>query len=140
MTALSDSDEETKAQGKFANALKRFANQYHVHVILVAHPRKVKTGETLGQDDIGGSSATVRLADSAIVVEQPNLRIIKNREGGVRRLIECCYCPDSRRIYQADKGDLNRFSWDKTGITPPNPRADSQPEYAVRMSETVHPF
>ena len=140
MTALSDSDEETKAQGKFANALKRFANQYHVHVILVAHPRKVKTGESLGQDDIGGSSATVRLADSAIVVEQPNLRIIKNREGGVRRIIECCYCPDSRRIYQADTGDLNRFSWDKSGITPPNPRADSLPEYAVRMAESAHPF
>ena len=140
MTALSDSDEETKAQGKFANALKRFANQYHVHVILVAHPRKVKTGETLGQDDIGGSSATVRLADSAIVVEQPNLRIIKNREGGVRRIIECCYCPDSRRIYQADKGDLNRFSWDKIGITPPNPRADSLPEYAIRMAENAQPF
>ena len=140
MTALSDSDEETKAQGKFANSLKRFANQYHVHVILVAHPRKVKTGESLGQDDIGGSSATVRLADSAIVVEQPNLRIIKNREGGVRRLIECCYCPDSRRIYQADKGDLNRFSWDKSGITPPNPRADSLPEYAIRMAECTHPF
>ena len=140
MTALSDSDEETKAQGKFANALKRFANQYHVHVILVAHPRKVKTGEALGQDDIGGSSATIRLADSAIVVEQPNLRIIKNREGGVRRIIECCYCPDSRRIYQADKGDLNRFSWDKSGITPPNPRADSLPEYSIRMAERPQPF
>ena len=140
MTALSDSDEETKAQGKFANALKRFANQYHVHVILVAHPRKVKTGETLGQDDIGGSSATVRLADSAIVVEQPNLRIIKNREGGVRRIIECCYCPDSRRIYQTDKGDLNHFSWDRTGIAPPNPRADSLPEYAIRMAESTQPF
>lgn len=75
MTALSDSDEETKAQGKFANALKKFATRYHVHVLLVAHPRKVKLGEKLGQDDIGGSSATIRLADSAIVVERPNLRI-----------------------------------------------------------------
>ena len=140
MTALSDSDEETKAQGKFANALKKFATRYHVHVLLVAHPRKVKVGEKLGQDDIGGSSATIRLADSAIVVERPNLRILKNREGGVCKLIECCYCPDSRRIYQADKGDLNRFSWDKTGITPLNPRADSLPDYAVRMAEAPQPF
>ena len=60
MTALSDSDEETKAQGKFANALKKFATRYHVHVLLVAHPRKVKQGEKLGQDDIGGSSAIIR--------------------------------------------------------------------------------
>ena len=140
MTALSDSDEETKAQGKFANALKKFATRYHVHVLLVAHPRTVKQGEKLGQDDIGGSSATIRLADSAIVVERPNLRVLKNREGGVCRLIECCYCPDSRRIYQADKGDLCRFSWNREGITPPNPRADSLPEYAVRMAESAQPF
>lgn len=40
MTALSDSDEETKAQGKFANALKKFATRYHVHVLLVAHPAR----------------------------------------------------------------------------------------------------
>ena len=140
MTALSDSDEETKAQSRFANALKKFATRYHVHVLLVAHPRKVKMGEKLGQDDIGGSSATIRLADSAIVVERPNLRIIKNRDDGVRRVIECCYCPDSRRIYQADKGDLCSFSWDKTGITKPSPRADSLPEYAVRMADGSQPF
>ena len=140
MTALSDSDEETKAQGKFANALKKFATRYHVHVLLVAHPRKVKQGEKLGQDDIGGSSATIRLADSAIVVERPNLRVLKNRDGGVCRLIECCYCPDSRRIYQADKGDLCRFSWNRDGIAPPDPRADSLPEYAVRMAESAQPF
>ena len=140
MTALSDSDDETKAQGRFANALKKFATRYHVHVLLVAHPRKVKAGEKLGQDDIGGCSATIRLADSAIVVERPNLRIIKNREGGLCRLIECCYCPDSRRIYQADKGDLCRFSWNKEGVAAPSPRADSLPDYAVRMAEAPQPF
>ena len=140
MTALSDSDEETKAQGRFANALKKFATRYHVHVILVAHPRKIKAGETLKQDDIGGSSATIRLADSAIVVEKPNLRIIKNREGGLCRLIECCYCPDSRRIYQADKGDLTRVSWNKDGVPLPEKRADSLPDYAVRLSESAQPF
>lgn len=140
MTALSDSDEETKAQGKFANALKKFATRYHVHVLLVAHPRKVKTGEKLGQDDIGGSSATIRLADSAIVVEKPNLRIIKNREGGLCRLIECCYCPDSRRIYQADKGDQSHIGWNTEGVPKPAIRADSLPEYAVRLSESAQPF
>lgn len=100
----------------------------------------MKLGEKLGQDDIGGSSATIRLADSAIVVERPNLRILKNREGGVRRLIECCYCPDSRRIYQADKGDLNVFSWNKEGIVKPSSRADSLPDYAIRMAESSQPF
>ena len=140
MTSLSDADEETKAQGRFANALKKFANRYQVHVLLVAHPRKTKAGEYVKQDDIGGSSATIRLADSAIVVERPNLRIIKNRDGGIQRLIECCYCPDSRRIYQADKGDLNRFNWDKEGLTPASPRADSLREYGIRMAEANEPF
>ena len=140
MTALSDSDEETKAQGRFANALKKFANRYRVHVILVAHPRKTKQGEKLGMDDIGGSSATVRLADSAISVERPNLRIIKNREGGVKKLIECCYCPDSRRIYQADIGDMNSFSWNKEGISLPSKRADALPEYGVQLAEATNPF
>lgn len=134
MTSLSDSDEETKAQGRFANALKKFANRYQVHVLLVAHPRKTKIGEGIKQDDIGGSSATIRLADSAIVVERPNLRIIKNRDGGVQKLIECCYCPDSRRIYQADKGDLFRFSWDHDGISAPERRADSLLEYGVQTA------
>lgn len=136
MTSLSDSDEETKAQGRFANALKKFANRFGVHVLLVAHPRKTKIGEHVKQDDIGGSSATIRLADSAIVVERPNLRIIKNRDGGVQRLIECCYCPDSRRIYQMDKGDMNCFSWNRDGLTQPDPRADSLPEYQVQIADT----
>lgn len=56
------------------------------------------------------------------------------------KLIECCYCPDSRRIYQADKGDMNHFSWNREGIVLPQPRADSLPEYAVRMAESPQPF
>lgn len=35
MTALSDCDEETKAQTKFVNALKKFAIQFNCHVIVV---------------------------------------------------------------------------------------------------------
>ena len=139
MTALSDSEEETKAQGKFVNALKKFATRFGVHVLIVAHPRKTKQGEKLQKDDVGGNSAIVNLADSAIVMERPNLRIIKNREGGIQKLIECCYCGDSRRIYQADKGDLNHFSWNREGVSLPNRRADTLPEYGVTMAE-VQPF
>lgn len=139
MTSLSDSEEETRAQGKFVNALKKFANRYGVHVIIVAHPRKTKAGEQLRKDDVGGNSAIVNLSDSAIVVEQPNLRIIKNREGGIQKLIECCYCPDSRRVYQADKGDLNMFSWDRSGLSAPSVLASSLPEYEVRLG-TAMPF
>lgn len=135
MTSLSDSEEETKAQGKFVNALKKFANRYAVHVLIVAHPRKTKAGESLRNDDVSGNSAIVNLADSAIVVERPDLRIIKNREGGIQKHITCCYCPDSRRIYQADRGDLNHFSWDRTGIEKPTLRADSREEYKVVLAD-----
>ena len=135
MTALSDSEEETVAQGRLCNALKRFALRYGAHVIIVAHPRKTRIGETIRQDDIGGNSAIVRLANSAVVVEKPNLRIIKARDAGLTRLIECVYCGDSRRIYQADKGDLNVFSWDKKGLIPPFVRADSMPEYGTFIAQ-----
>lgn len=140
MTALSDTDEENKAQGKLANMLKRFANQYGVHVMLVAHPRKTRFGEALRQDDIGGNSATIRLADNAVVVERPNLRILKNREGGIQKVIECAYCPDSRRIYELQHGDKNRFRWNKEGLEPPSVRADSLPEYGVTFAEERIPF
>lgn len=141
MTALADTEEETKAQGKFANALKNFANRYGVHVIIVAHPRKTKAGEMIRGDDVGGNSATIRLADNAIVVEKPNLRIIKSRDEGREDIIECCYCPDSRRIYQADAGDRNVFSWDKSGLPKLTgaERADSLPDYEVRLGERM-PF
>lgn len=140
MTSLSDSEEETRAQGRFVSALKKFANRFAVHVMIVAHPRKKKAGEQLGKEDVSGNSSIVNLADSAIVVERPDLRIIKNREGGVQKLIACCYCGDSRRIYQADKGDGNYFSWNREGIEPPRIRADSLLEYGIQLAESIDPF
>ena len=74
------------------------------------------------------------------MVERPNLRLIKNREGGRLRTIECCYCADSHRIYQADVGDISHYSWDQTGLTPPETRANSMPEYGIQMAETTMPF
>ena len=68
------------------------------------------------------------------MVERPNLRIIKNREGGSNTIIECVYCKDSRRIYQMDVGDKNIFSWNKQGVALPKRRADSLPEYGVSFA------
>lgn len=89
---------------------------------------------------MSGNSATVKLAHGAVVVEQPNLRIIKARDSGLMRLVQCCYCPDSRRIYQADCGDKNRFGWDASGIPPVNPRADSLMEYQCVCASDLDPF
>lgn len=139
MVALSDADEETKAQAKFAAALKAFAIRFNVAVILVAHPRKTKQGETLRNDDVSGASAITNLADNVIAVEKPNLRITKNRDFGVTKLIECAYDPANRRIFEAATGDLIDYSWDKTGITPPALPACDSPEYAVQLAQPL-PF
>ena len=140
MTSVSDSEEEFRAQGKFINAVKRFAERFNVHVILIAHPRKTKAGEQLRGDDIAGNSQILNLADNGISSERPNLRVLKNREEGVLKVIECAYCADSRRIYQVDAGDNNEFSWDKTGIEKPAVLACSRPEYGVKYAETTMPF
>lgn len=135
MTALSDTEEEYRAQTKFINQLKKFATHYNVHVIIVAHARKTKLDQKIGTDDVAGSSNVANLADVAIVSERPDLRIIKNREGAIKKVIPCVYCPDSHRIYQADKGDCYHFGWDTSGLTPPAIRADSMVEYQPQLSD-----
>ena len=136
MTCLSDSDEEFRAQAVFVNEMKQFARHYNAHVLIVAHARKVKTGELITKNDVAGASAIINLADGAIVSERPDIRIIKNRRLGYQKRIACCYCGDSRRIYQADAGDLNKFSWDKTGLTPPKVLANSLPEYGIQLGQS----
>lgn len=141
MTATSDTDDETKAQGRFLNMIKKFANKYMVHVIVIAHARKLAPGKNvIGQDDIAGNSATVKLAHSAIVVEKPNLRVIKARDSGQLKLIECCYCPDSRRIYQKDTGDMNRFSWNVDNLPMPKMKACDSPDYQVQVGQPEQMF
>lgn len=136
MTSLCDVDgEELKAQTRFINALKKFADRYNVHVLVVAHPRKTKKDERIGSDDVAGSSNLVNMCDSAFVVERPDIRILKNRMNGQQVLIPCAYCGDSRRIYQADRGDLNKFSWDRTGLKRPDVLACSLPEYGITLSD-----
>ena len=131
MTATSDKEDETAAQRVLANKLKKFANRYNVAILLIAHARKTKVGEKLNADDLSGSSATNNLADMTLSVEPGHITILKNRDEGIRQDIEFCYCPDSKRIYQADKGDMMKLSWDKKGVPFPARRADSLPEYQV---------
>lgn len=140
MTITSDKEDETAAQRIFANKLKAFARKYEVAVLLVAHARKTKAGEKLNADDLSGASATNNLADMTLAVEPGTITILKNRDEGIRQSIEFCYCPDSKRIYQADVGDTMNLSWDKKGITPPEIRADSMPEYEVVPPPSKQPF
>ena len=135
MTTTADSDEEYRSQAQFVNAMKQFAKRYQSHVLIVAHARKTQAGAHIQKSDVSGSSAIINLADTAIVSERPDLRIIKNRSDGQERTIVCAYCGDSRRIYQADAGDKCRFSWDKKGLKKPDVLANSMPEYGIQLSQ-----
>lgn len=135
MTALADSyEDEYRAQARFVAELKRFAVKYNAHVIVVAHPRKIKAGESIKKDDVGGSSYVTNLASNVCAVTKPDITVLKSRDSGITGLIECCYCCDSRRVYQADVGDKYVFSWDRTGLTPPKVLANSLPEYGIYRS------
>ena len=136
MTSVADSDDEWRAQAMFMGKIKKFATHFQAHVMLVCHPRKTKAGEPIGKNDVAGTSALINLCDNAVVIKRPDIEVIKGRGEGRNVNIECCYAGDSRRIYQADKGDLNHFSWDKSGIVPPSVLANSMPEYGIQMSET----
>ena len=140
MMAVSDKEDEWRAQAIFANQLKKFATRYGVAILLVAHARKTKVGEKLNADDLSGASATNNLADVTMSVQQGSITILKNRDTGILGSIEFCYCPDSKRLYQADAGDRMRLSWDRTGITPPSPLANSLPEYQVVPPIPAQPF
>ena len=120
--------------------MKKFAVHYQAHVIIVAHPKKQKQGETIDKSSVSGSSAIVNLADNAIVVQRPDLKILKNRTSGVQREVACVFCPDSRRIYQADVGDKLHCSWDRTNAVKPTPRANSLAEYQPQLSVGNQPF
>lgn len=139
MMALAESDEEFRDQKKFVNAMKKFARKFGVHVMIVAHPRKTRVGDHLGGEDVGGNSAVNNLADATLVMERPNIRIVKNRVTGFLGVIECAYCPDSRRIFQSEAGDLNKFSWDRTGISPPPQLACTLAEFQPQMA-VMEPF
>ena len=124
--------EENRSQADFVTALKSFAVRNKVHVILVAHPRKTKPGESLTNDDVAGSSSMTNLADNVIAIEKPHINITKNRDFGVCERIECGYNPVNRRIYQLNIGDKTVYGWDHTGIHEPKEKAE---DFADFMSQ-----
>jgi len=81
-------------QEEFMNRLVGFAQQYNVHLHLVAHPRKgAHDGETPGKVDVSGSADITNLAHNVLVLYRPAfepgkprgdnmLYIKKNRELG----------------------------------------------------------
>lgn len=142
MTALMDEDEELRAQAFLINKLKQFARTYGVHVLIVAHPRKTRAGESLRKDDVSGNSAITNLADTVIAIEKPDIRILKNRGTGDQDLIACEYCKASRRISEIKYGDQFNYSWNINKIPPlKNLAKDNEMYYPTRAeTSTLPPF
>ena len=121
MTAKYSSNNETDfylQQTNFIRDLCKFANNYNVHVHLVAHPKKTKG--SLGNDDISGRSEITNLAHNVFSVERVEeqshdltLRVLKNRWEGNKEEIGLCYCPVSRRLYQPSQGALKEYGWNE---------------------------
>lgn len=136
LTLVADASEELREQNTFMSKFNAFVIRYNGVGVVVAHARKVPTNQDyLRLNDVSGNSAITKLASSVLVMEKPNIRVLKARDEGRTMLIPMCYCPDSRRIYQRDTADQSYYSWDRTGIPPANPRADSMLEYRVQLAQ-----
>lgn len=144
LSAVCASDEEEyRAQARVADALKKFATKYKVHVILVAHPRKTKAGEQINNDDISGNAAITNLADNVIVSEKPNQTVIKNRDFGVTGTIVCEYNPANRRIYEYKMGDRIAYGWNHEGCQLPEVQAIELSQFMPKSSAVpaeAYPF
>ena len=66
-----NSSNENDAQTRFMWALKEIAQQYNVHVILVAHPRKIQG--FLRLDDISGTGNIGNIVDNAFIIHRNNI-------------------------------------------------------------------
>lgn len=64
------SGDKNEKQSSFVNSLADLAKQTHVHIILVAHPRKSLT--FLRREDIGGSGDITNLADNVYIIHRCN--------------------------------------------------------------------
>lgn len=135
LTATSEAEDENREQNKFMVQMNDLCIRHKAAGIVVAHARKVPIGQDhIRMNDISGNSVISKLASTILVVEKPDIRIIKARDEGRTALIRMAYCPDSRRVYQADIGDRTFYGWDRTGLAPVAVRADSLPEYQVQLA------
>lgn len=113
-----------RRQSNFTKELLRFANQYGVHVHLVAHPKK-KTGE-LDCDDVGGLGDITNMAHNVFswkkLSEEEKLKtgcdgilsVLKNRAYGISDLqLLCNYDAKSRRITHRNDSPFKQYAWEK---------------------------
>lgn len=126
MTVDLDSNENSLLlkQTEFVNKLIRFAMKYSVAVILVAHPRKLPSGEDVGIYDVAGTSNIINLAHRTIGLRRVDkereksshdvcLTLIKDRmRGKAGKKIMLYYDIPTRRFYTNNVEYNHQYSWD----------------------------
>ena len=112
-----------------------FAMKYNVAIVLVAHPRKMEQGASVGMYDISGTSNIINLAHRSIGLNKlneearegdnapnVNLTILKDRLRGTSGFkIGLFYDVPTRRFFTDQEEYGYRYNWDTTqGLTPKN--------------------
>lgn len=111
MSALEENAESLNSdQSNFVQQCKDFAESYRVHIILVAHPNKIKKkGDQLEKEDISGSNNIPNKADIIVAIERNYqddreydnvLRLLKDREEGICKTINFLFESKSKRLLE----------------------------------------
>ena len=117
-------------QSNFVQQCKNFAIKYDVHVVLVAHPNKIKEeifGDigNLSKVDISGTNNIANKADNIIAIERiwSNERTsdvivtsLKDREGGDRKAFFYNFSKTTLRFYSEVTKEKYNYSWETPDI------------------------
>lgn len=117
-----DENNEHLKQTEVMNKLIDFAMKFSVAVVLVAHPRKLKSGEEAGIYDVSGTANIVNLAHRAINLTRlkgaesgfdVRITILKDRmRGKSGSALGMYYDVPSRRFYTNESEFNYQYSWD----------------------------
>ena len=120
-------------QADFIGRCKAFAQRFNVHIFVVAHPRKIRKGEAVGKDDVGGSGNITNWADNVLDVRRlsekeieklqekaefkelpikSSLSVLKNRFAGKQDIsVLLGFDEKSKRFYNPKEGPNWRYGW-----------------------------
>ena len=115
-------------QANFIQRCKDFAVKNWVHVVLLAHPNKLKTelqnakNGNLEKTDISGSNNIPNKADNIIAIERnwgddreydEIITSLKDRESGQRKVMRFYFSPETLRFYNDRTAERKDFGWEK---------------------------
>jgi hypothetical protein len=121
-----NADNELLKQTDVINKLIRFAIKFQVAVVLVAHPRKLQTGESIGLYSVSGSSNIINLSHRAISLKRVTKKekaegclfdvkvgVLKDRIAGrITNEVGLHYDAMTRRFYSNKDEFAYQYSWD----------------------------